>query len=339
VTLLLGLGTVQLYLASAGRVWFAVQIVTLTALLCALLVACGGGSGRGRDIAAGLLFGAAILARMVVGLTVGFFLVRMWSEARERLAGAALRREAATRYALFGAALAAALLVQAWYNAARFGSPLDSGFAATLQSGSEARFRNAQQRYGTFNPVFLPANIKAYVWNFHLPRQSDGRLWFDPEGNSMFLVTPALVFAFVAWRRRRNPPALGATSDSGQAESERRRANAFVTALLAGAIPLLTALLLYFATGATQFGNRYLLDAMPFLLLLVASGMRGRLRTTGFLLIALSVAVNLFGTYRFLDDRMDLLRPWVGAWTLPLLVALALGGWLRWHRVPALRTA
>ncbi len=36
--------------------------------------------------------------------------------------------------------------------------------------------------------------------------------------------------------------------------------------------------MLFHGTGWYQFGARYLLDTMPFLLILVAFGMRGRLR-------------------------------------------------------------
>ena len=72
-------------------------------------------------------------------------------------------------------------------------------------------------------------------------------------------ITPPLLFLFLAWRQR----------------------DAFTLALLCGAIPVVAALLLFRATGYFQFGNRYLLDAMPLLLLLVAAGMKGRLSLAG----------------------------------------------------------
>ena len=81
---------------------------------------------------------------------------------------------------------------------------------------------------------------------------------------------------------------------------------------------------MYFATGYVQFGPRYLLDAMPLLLMLVATGMRGRLTHVGYVLIVLAIAANLFGTYRLCDREFAPIQGWVTYWTLPALVAVAL---------------
>ncbi|HOW17420.1 MAG TPA: hypothetical protein PLC79_00155, partial [Phycisphaerae bacterium] len=106
----------------------------------------------------------------------------------------------------------------------------------------------------------------------------NGQRTFDPEGNSMFLITPPLLYLLWVWRQR----------------------DGFTLALLCGAIPLLAALLLFRATGYVQFGNRYLLDAMPLLLLLVATGMQGRVSAAAGVLIVAAIAMNIFGTLRFL---------------------------------------
>ena len=64
-------------------------------------------------------------------------------------------------------------------------------------------------------------------------------------------------------------------------------------------------LLLFFGTGWVQFGNRYLLDLMPLAMLLIAVGMRGRLSRTAVMLIALSLTVNAWGTYRFCREQQE----------------------------------
>jgi hypothetical protein len=61
-------------------------------------------------------------------------------------------------------------------------------------------------------------------------------------------------------------------------------------------------LLCYFATGWITFGNRYLLDLLPLGILLVAAGMEGRLTRVSVALIAVSVLVNSWGTYRFIQQ-------------------------------------
>jgi hypothetical protein len=58
-------------------------------------------------------------------------------------------------------------------------------------------------------------------------------------------------------------------------------------------------LLLCLFPGWCQFGNRFPLDLMPLAMLLIAMSMEGRLTWTSALLIALSIAVNAWGTYRF----------------------------------------
>jgi len=70
-------------------------------------------------------------------------------------------------------------------------------------------------------------------------------------------------------------------------------------AVLAGAIPGTAMLMMFHGTGWYQFGQRYLLDALPLLLILTLFGMRGRASLISSALIAISIAVNAWGTYRF----------------------------------------
>ncbi|HOO18537.1 MAG TPA: hypothetical protein PLU99_15705, partial [Phycisphaerae bacterium] len=114
-------------------------------------------------------------------------------------------------------------------------------------------------------------------------------------------VTPPLVYLFLAWRRR----------------------NRFALALAAGVLPFMAGLLLFRATGAYQFGNRYIIELLPLLLLLVAEGVRGRLTNISYVLIVLAIAVNLFGTCRFCQLSWPQTDGAL-AWSLGAFVALAL---------------
>jgi hypothetical protein len=97
----------------------------------------------------------------------------------------------------------------------------------------------------------------------------------------MFLVTPALLYVFRASPRR----------------------DWFTLGTWLGLGSGLLLLLLFIGTGWYQFGNRYLLDVMPLALLLVAIGMRGRLSPVSAALIAVSIAVNAWGTWRFFAEQ------------------------------------
>lgn len=281
LTVLFAFGTVHFYMSCTGQVWFAVQIVTITPLLLAIGVAAHARASGRRWLAVGALFGLALLGRNIVVLLGGFFAVAIvaWATAATK-EGAGARRQAVRRAAgamfTFGLPVAAAVGAQLAYNYGRFGSIFEGGQELTARTGGEPRFLANLDRYGTFNLAFLGRNAWYYLLNWHTPRVGDA-VWYDPQGNSVFLVTPPLLFVLIALRRRQW----------------------LVAAAWAGVLPLLAALLTFRATGFAQFGNRYLLDGMPMLLLLVAAGMGGRLTMPGLALIVAAVGVNVFGTLRF----------------------------------------
>jgi hypothetical protein len=170
------------------------------------------------------------------------------------------------------------------YNAARLGHPLETGVARQAETGGHWKFREDFRKYGAFHPHFLAKNLYHYFLNPKLRRDpKTGGRTFDPEGNSLFLVSPALVYALVPSRRR----------------------HLVLTGARAGCALCFAALLLYFGTGYYGFGNRYLLDFLPLAMLLVAAGMRGRVSPLATALIAASVAVNAWGAWRFFHEK-----PW-----------------------------
>jgi len=305
LTLLLSFGTVHFYLSCGGQVWHSVQIVTLTALLGAMIAAVSRRDSPGTWAAAGGLFGAAVLGRGIVLLLGPFFAILLWI--RQRGLQRPVRR-CATRGLAFVGPLMAAGCLQLAYNYARFGNAFETGEGVTVRTGGEARFIRDYEEYGSFDLHFLPRNLWYYFANWRA-RPGTG---FDPHGNSMFLITPPLVYVLLAWRRR-----------------ETRR---LALALGAGVAPLLAALLLYRATGYFQFGNRYLLDAMPMLLLLVAIGTGGRIGFVGGALMAAAAAVHTWGTLRFYRERTGLLAElplWV--WLVAAAMAtFALWAWRSW---------
>ncbi len=274
LTLLLAFGTVHFYLACNGRVWHAVQIVTLTPLLLSLVVLLSRRNGPWVYALSGALFGASILGRNVVAAAGLFHVIVIWL--RQRGEPGPAPRRFVVRLIAFVLPLLATAGVQMAYNYGRFDDPFETGQGITVHTGGEPRFRADYDRYGSFHPVYLAKNLKHYLWHWQFPVVNGVRT-FEPEGNSMFLITPPLLFLFVAWRRW----------------------DGFTLALLCGALPPVVALLLFRATGYSQFGNRYLLDAMPLLLLLVATGMNGRVSPAAAALIAAAVVMNTFGTLRF----------------------------------------
>ncbi len=303
LTVLFALGTVHFYQACGGRVWMASQLVALTFVLSSCIALCVVRLTWRRAMLAGCFLSLAALTRSVTA-EFGLFAVAMiWLLCEDH--GAQRRRQFAVRVAAFAMPCLAAVGVQAAYNHARFGSYRDDGLAKQLETTANKRFKADFEQYGLFSPHYLKQNIDSYFLNWRLRRAADESLTYDPNGNSMFLVTPALLYALFAWRYR----------------------SRYAAALLVGVVPLLLTLMFFIGTGWVQFGNRYLLDAMPFLLMLVACGMRGRLTLLSVVLIAFSVAINLWGVYRWDPRLFEPVASICHRATLPLLVIAAIGAW------------
>ncbi len=293
LTLLFAFGTVHFYLACAGLVWFAAQIFTTTAVLAASIAVLSD-RARARDAAlAGAFFGLAILGRNIVALLGLFFVAVLWI----RAAGGFRRQLAA-----FLAPIMLAVVIQAAYNAARFGNVFDDGLTNQILTTGDPRLRERYAEHGLFDVRYVADNLSLYFANFRLPRDGMGRLTYDPLGQSLFFVTPPILFAFLAGRNRTR----------------------YTPALVLGIAPFVAALLLYFASGYAQFGNRYLLEAMPFLLLLAATGMGPRIGFVAYATIVLAIAANLFGTFRFCERYFARVEPFIPSWSLAAFVAAAL---------------
>ena len=144
-------------------------------------------------------------------------------------------RVGARRAAWLALGFAPALAFALWYNAVRFGNPLESGYGlAALPRLPRGPARSS----GSSRSPTSPMNLDYFLW--HLGRRSPTFPWFKPDGlgMSVLLTSPGLLLAVRADWRSRETIALG------------------LTALL-----VLVPSLLYYGGGWWQFGYRYALDA------------------------------------------------------------------------------
>jgi hypothetical protein len=267
---LFGFSTATWSITIRGGVWHTGQLVASIVTFAALLEA----FGRRRAIVMGLLAGAGFLSRATQLAALPYWGWRaLPDEVRARLpvglpqaAGVIVRRAA-----LLGLGFAPALLFAFWYNAARFGNPLESGYGlATVRP-----FLDAQRELGVFSLAHLGMNLDYFLW--HLGQPASGFPWFKPDGlgMSVFLTSPGLLLAVRADWRNRETVALG------------------LTALL-----VLVPSLLYYGGGWYQFGYRYALDAFPFVMALCAlAAARHGIGRSWKALIVIGVLVNAFGIY------------------------------------------
>jgi hypothetical protein len=269
LTGLFAFGSVVLYMSLAGTVWLTSQVVAVAFIAAAAWLSVEGAS----PLFAGTALALSVLARPSLALmwpfVLGLAARRLRDTGRATLA-TTLRWAAISLLPVF---LAGALFLA--YNQARFGNPLDFGYATMNVSPD---LSEDFLRYGQFDLHFLPRNLRWML--IGLPEWNDrcGHWAPNPWGMSLLLTMPVLVFLVRAF-----PRSLWMTG---------------AWAAIGLSLPLL---LLYHNTGYYQFGYRFSLDFLvPIVALLAAAG-RGRLSALFRVLIAIGIGINFVGMAWFFE--------------------------------------
>jgi hypothetical protein len=232
LTILFGTGSLFCFMAGQSGNTWALMHVTTG---FGLMLAIYDVLGKRRGWLAGLGFGIAVLSRQPVLLALPFFIVMLWSN---REAPFRQKREIA-----FTIALGFLLAFDAWYNFARFGNPFDNAYSHVVAATGGAG------RWGLFSIHYLAQNYPVYF--LKLPDRIPGFPWFNPTmaGFTIFISTPAIYVALAAnYRDRINQLALAAI------------------------VAIQAVYLVYYWTGYEQFGCRYSVDYLPFVMILAAAG-------------------------------------------------------------------
>jgi hypothetical protein len=260
-------GTLLFFLSVFGNMYYLAQVEAFLALAVFLIE----WAGRRRPAVLGILLGVAFLARsttLLAAIPFGLALVLTEFGWPVRL------RPGWARAAVgFGAPIAAAIVIYALYDWARFGSPLETGYGISqlTDPGLEAR-----RSMGVFSLAQLPENVYlAFLKGFEIADRPPF-LVPDPYGLSMLLVSPGLLMAISAGARLPDARILW-----------------LATGLVA--IPVF----LYYGGGFIQYGFRYSLDFTPFLVALAAIGRRWQFGLVERVLIVLSIASVSYGVLWF----------------------------------------
>ena len=273
LTVALAFGTVLYFAAVQGRVWFTAHVI---GVLLALGYAWASIEAR-RPIVAGICLGLAAVTRT----PMAFMFPLLVLEAA-RMAGGLdrLRRDdergpflrAVARPLLAFAAPVVLIAALAFiYNAARFAEPTEFG-----HSYLHVRQQAQIEAHGLFSYQYLARNLAvAFTLLPEFPDNGKTFVQVSGHGLALWVTTPA--FLLLLWPRTRPPL---------------HRALWLTVALVA--IPTF----FYQNSGWVQFGYRFSLDYTVFLILLLAVG--GRPFGWGVrALLALGIAINLFGAWSF----------------------------------------
>ncbi|MEJ7748799.1 MAG: hypothetical protein WKF56_05825 [Candidatus Limnocylindrales bacterium] len=275
LTLLFGFSTQILWVTTRGGVWHTGHLVaTILTFGCLIEL-----FGRGRAWLVGLMAGAAFLTRAPLAFAIPAYLLLLETPVSASVSAAvggfvarAQRTISWRRWFELGLGVAPSIAFFLFYNQVRFDSVLESGYAlATLPP-----FLEAQRARGLFSVAHVPMNLD-YLF-IHLPRLIRDPPFFKPDGlgMSVLLTSPGLMFATRAdWRRPSSWWLAGAT------------------------VAVLVPTLLYYGGGWLQYGYRYFLDSVPFVIALcgLAAVTRGRVGLGWQLTILFGVLVMAVGVY------------------------------------------
>jgi len=266
LVLLFGLGTIYWSAVVSGAVWFVAHVVAI--LFMAPYI--DESVGQRRPVLAGIALALASWARTTTLLGAIFYLVLVLNDMKS---GHLTRRAAVKKLSIFLAVLAVSITLMLGYNYVRFGSALNFGYDS-MQIG--AALSGDYERYGQFHPHYIPRNLYHMLLSSYSPVAAPNQYEPNPWGMSIFITTPLLFYVFRA-------PIRDAVNIA-----------AWLSVLVI-AVPLL----MYYNTGWVQWGYRFALDFMLFLLVLAASGMGRRLTWSSATLIAASIIINFMGVRWF----------------------------------------
>jgi hypothetical protein len=268
-------GTIYLAGAAVGTSWFFAHIVVTTFLLAAI----GEMLGKRRLWLVGLFLGLAGLTRTTALFSLPFFLWLLWRGRDEPAAAQRAEQGAGLPWrqaGLLAAGLAVPVALLFAYNYARFGSVLESGYGHAVLIDPVLQAALSQ---GLFSVAHIPKNLFMMLLQGPLPYPGENAPvlqfpYVQPSqwGMGLFFTTPAFVYSFRAGLRR-----------------------PLVQACWLGIVSVAVPLVLYYGVGWVQFGFRYALDFIPFLILLTVLGVPEPMTKAARVLVLVSVAINVWG--------------------------------------------
>jgi hypothetical protein len=254
--------TTHWWVAGMGGTHHYAQVTAVFFSLMALHVAIG----RQWPMLAGLLLGLAAGSRLPTGMALPLFLgfyADRWRPTRGQL--------------LLLAGLAIPALLIAWYNIARFGLPTDFGYARIPSGETGIVTDEPWFRHGLVSPLYIPRHLYAiFLQSFEFV---DIAPFLRPNftGLALTLSAPHLFWAARAWWVRHREP--------------------LVPLAMLSVVLVLLPDVMHGSWGFAQFGYRFVLDAVPILVLLLGWAYRDRVSWSLVAAVAVGVAVHAYGIY------------------------------------------
>lgn len=257
VSLFFGLGTNLWYLSSIGSAWYIAHNVGLLFLLLSLIEVLG----RRRWWLIGLLMGLSFWARTTIIFGGIFFLINYWREFWP------LKKVSVKNWLQLGGGVGLLILIDSWYNYIRFNNPSPlSPYQLIPNLDQDPMFKD-----GFMSWQFIPRHLEAVFWK--LPVTQPDFPWLLPSLLSLavWFTSPALLLVL-------------------KVKPSRLMWSCWVAVGMTFGV-----IMTWAGVGYSQFGYRFAQDFMPFLLILLAVAIGSKPRWYVYVLIGLSILVNLWG--------------------------------------------
>ena len=266
MTIFFAFGTVHLFLASLGNVWFTSQVIAFLCCVLAYLAAVGL-KGYTAFFLTGLALACAILTRnhlVFLGIWPAYFLFQSYKSLDIK--------KLAFHFAAAALPILLAVFLVALYNQLRFGNIFEYGL--TYQDFGSF-FQPDFDQYGHFNIHYVKTNFYYNFLFYPFPTSKESLM-----GGSLFLLSPLFLAGFWALFIREH----------------RKTAIVLWITIVVVTLPIL----MNIGTGWKTFGPRYTLDFTMPLLLLTAIGMSKWPKWLSSLLIVISIVHYVLGTIQFI---------------------------------------
>lgn len=272
-TLFFSFGTVHFYLSLFGRVWFTSQIFSLFFFLLSLLAIFKYYNQKKTSsfyfLFSSLCLSLSFLGRNTFILAIPFYLNLIYFKEKSFF----------KKTILFSLTPLLIIALSGIYNFLRFGSFLENGYK---YHRFNPIFLPAIEKFGFFNLAYFPIN---FYYNFVNPLKFKLSFPFinpDAQGNSIFLTSPLFFYLFKI-------------KDLFKYKNKHKRL--FFVSIIGSCLLMIAPSLLLFGTGWFQFGSRYLLDIIPFLILLILPLLNNFKSKLSIVLLGVSIFINVMAFF------------------------------------------
>lgn len=258
-------GTVVWYAATMGTTWFYALICANFFLFLSLLFFLQ----KRNFFLSGFFLGLAALSRHPILLSGVFFLPFFTKNKK-------------SYFLKFLIGLLPLLLLQLVYNFFRFGNIFQEGYVRVYKSYARSPF---------------PYNIfKVWFPNYHYPGYLDPRN-IPAHLITLFLLLPEKINQFPFFKPSPYGMSIVLTSPFFFYLLKANFKKKLIKKSLLAAFFIFIPIVLHYMQGWVQFGYRYLIDPLPFLMIVLADGLPKKINFWLIFLLTFSIVSNCFGVY------------------------------------------